>query len=118
MPVDFILRAIKYIGVAARIDVTSKDSKCRTTSLRASSPSWIVKMTSWWTVPMYAATVRACAKSGESSSPTENECSLGHQASSVSPDYTRFNRCRAAIAAIKDESNPPEISTPKGTSHL
>src|SRR3979411_2808114 len=56
--------------------------------------------------------------SGEPSSPTENECNLGHQASSVSPDSILLNRCRAAIAAMREESRPPDINTPYGTSHI
>ena len=35
----------------------------------------------------------------------------GH-ASSVSPDSIRLKRWRAAIAAMREESSPPEISTP------
>src|SRR6266536_2806817 len=56
--------------------------------------------------------------SGEPSSPTENECNLGHHASSVSPDSILLNRCRAAIAAMSEESRPPDMSTPYGTSHI
>ena len=41
-----------------------------------------------------------------------NECNLGHHASSASPDSTRFLLYFAAIAAMTDESNPPEMSTP------
>src|SRR5437763_4825054 len=54
----------------------------------------------------------------EPASPTENECNHGHHASSVSPDSILFNRCRAAIAAMREESRPPDMSTPYGTSHI
>ena len=51
-------------------------------------------------------------KSDESFKPTEKECSLGHHASSLSPDSILFFLNFEAIAAINEESNPPEISTP------
>src|SRR6267154_1383828 len=56
--------------------------------------------------------------SGEPSSPTENECNLGHHASSVSPDSILLNRCHSSIAAMREESRPPDMRTPYGTSHI
>src|SRR5690606_951489 len=115
---DLITRAIRYMGVEARIVVMSYVSRLYTTSLMASSPSWIVNFISWCTVPIWSATFLAAARSGEPSNPTENECNWGHQASVVSSDSTLRWAYFLAMAEVAQESSPPESSTPYGTSDI
>ena len=48
----------------------------------------------------------------------ENEWMRGHHAGDFPSSSTRPSRNFAAIEAITDESTPPEMSTPYGTSHM
>ena len=65
-----------------------------------------------------SATVRAAARSGDPSSPIENEWTRGHQAAVPSSSSMRRAAYLAVIAAIREESSPPDSSTPYGTSDI
>ena len=112
IPMDFITLAIRYIGVEALTVVTSYVSKWKITSLIASKPSWIVKVTSWWIDPMWSATSLAACKSGEPTRPTAKECSCGYHAAFLSSDSTLFLEYFFANAEVIEESNPPDKRTP------
>src|ERR671921_700517 len=63
-------------------------------------------MLSWCSVPRCSATALAASRSGESSSPTAKVLSF----------WPRSSYQRAAMAATRLESRPPERKTPTGTS--
>mmetsp|Transcript_18702 Transcript_18702/g.59611 ORF Transcript_18702/g.59611 Transcript_18702/m.59611 type:complete len:229 (+) Transcript_18702:510-1196(+) len=115
-PMALILRLMRYMGVDARMVVTSYVSVARTTSDTASRPSCTEYTNEWCAVPRSRATSSAKGRSGESRRPMEKECMRGHHACSFSSASTRLCACRAATDATRELSSPPDSRTPHGTS--